>query len=138
MPMVRLSSSAGWRFPNVELDEFVVMPNHIHGILVLGTDGVDNPEGKACLAPTIFEPHAGVAKFGKLMAGSLGAVIGSFKSAVSKQINQWRNMSGAAIWQRGYYEHIVRDENELHRIRQYILDNPLKWSTDAENSTVTR
>jgi len=109
-------------FPNVILDAFAIMPNHIHGIVKsdLGC------RGKACLAPTPSKP-------GKTIAGSLPVIIGSFKSAVSKQINILRKTPGKSIWQRNYYEHIIRNENSLNQIRQYIEYNSLNWDMDIEN-----
>lgn len=77
------------------------------------------------------EPRGG--KFGKPIAGSLSTIIGSYKSAVTQRINSTENTPGGILWQRGFYEHILRDENELHRIRGYILANPQNWETDEEN-----
>ena len=111
-------------FPNVELDEFVVMPNHLHGIVALGDGG----RGTACRAPT-------VERFGKPISGSLPTVLRSFKSAVTKRINALQETPGAAVWQRNYYEHIIRDEASLHGIREYIVNNPLQWALDRENPT---
>jgi putative transposase len=88
-------------FPNAELDAFVVMPNHVHGILVL------------------TEPRA-------RHASPLHVIVSSFKAAVSKRI-------GRALWQRNYFEHVIRGEKELNRIRGYIEDNPANWPTDEEN-----
>ena len=67
---------------------------------------------------------------------SLGAIIGSFKSATAKRINALRGTSGAPIWQRNYHEHILRSDESLNRIRQYILDNPAQWATDRENPSM--
>jgi len=106
----------------VQLDEFVIMPNHIHGILVL----LDDSRGTACRAPT-------TERFGRPVSGSLATIVRSFKSATTKLINQTRNNAGQPVWQRSYYEHVVRDDEQLDRIRQYILDNPAKWSEDIEN-----
>lgn len=109
-------------FPQADLDEFVVMPNHVHGIIViLGEKG----RGKAYLAPT--------PEFGKPIPGSLSVVVGSFKSAVTKRINDVRGTPGATVWQRGFYEHVIRDEDDLNRVRQYIVENPLHWERDHEN-----
>jgi REP element-mobilizing transposase RayT len=109
-------------FPRVELDQFIVMPNHIHGIVA-----IVGCRGTACRAPTTR------AEFGKPAPGSLPTIIGSFKSAVTKRINEVRGSGGESIWQRNYYEHIIRDEESLNRIREYIFYNPLKWSLDREN-----
>lgn len=110
-------------FPRVELDEFVVMPNHVHGILVLA---VDTDRGTACRAPTME-------RFGKPVARSLPTIVRSFKSAASKRVNELVGVSGAPIWQRNYHEHIIRNEQALNAIRQYIQDNPSQWALDGEN-----
>jgi len=107
-------------FPNVEIDTFVVMPNHFHGILV-----IHDCRGTACRAPT--------EKFGRPTPRSLPTIIRSFKSAVTKRINALRKTPGARLWQRNYYEHVIRNEDDLNEIRQYILDNPVKWDMDENN-----
>jgi putative transposase len=64
---------------------------------------------------------------------SIGSFIAGFKSITTKRINQTLNTSGQSIWQRNYYEHIIRDERELNKIRRYIINNPAKWTYDTEN-----
>ncbi len=117
---------------HVELDEFVVMPNHIHAILSLGPmaerEVPAERVGTARRAPT--------ERFGRPIAGSLPTIVRAFKSAVTKRINALRGTPGTTIWQRNYYEHVIRDENELNRIRAYIVDNPAKWAIDRENPAV--
>jgi REP element-mobilizing transposase RayT len=104
--------------PNVGLDEFVVMPNHVHGIVVLTGDS-----GKTS--------HRDVSTKSRLRPHSLGAMIGQFKSVCTKRIR------GAGFpqfgWQARFYEHIIRDERSLENIRQYIEDNPAKWELDEDN-----
>jgi putative transposase len=104
----------------IELDAFVVMPNHIHGIVIMNSD-----VGATGRSPSPSGPPK----------RSLGAFVGGFKSAVTTRINQFRGTPGAAIWQRNYYEHVIRNEESLNRIRQYIVDNPTRWSFDPENPT---
>jgi len=104
-----------------EIDAFVVMPNHVHGIVTI----VDICRGTACRAPT--------EQFGRPTPSSLPTTIRSFKSAVNKRTNALRNNPGHRLWQRNYYEHVIRNENDLNDIRQYILDNPVKWGMDEEN-----
>jgi REP element-mobilizing transposase RayT len=105
---------------NVSLDEFIVMPNHFHGILVIT---VSVQEAVPSATSTTGDPPS--RPYG-LEAGSLGAIIGQFKSAVSKR-------AGRAVWQRNYYDHIIRDDRDLDRIREYIATNPVRWSVDREN-----
>jgi putative transposase len=110
-------------FPHVALDEFVVMPNHVHGIIVI-TVGVRH----AVPLPNPVQPKS--EHFQKPIAGSIPTIIRSFKSAVTKRINQTRKTPGVTLWQRNYYERIIRNENEMNTIRQYIINNPLNWRSD--------
>jgi putative transposase len=171
-------------------DEFVVMPNHIHGIIWIvgndnGDDGVDNggdarndgsggdtprndgdgsggagrrDDGagsrggtvgaqRRC-APTFapknatFPPGATPTSTGRatrgatptnVVPGSLGAIVRSFKSVVTRRINIMRNTPGAPVWQRNYYEHIIRTDRALNAIRRYVADNPRRWHLDRKN-----
>ena len=110
---------------NVELDEFVIMPNHIHGVVVIveSRRGVLQCKGVLQYAPTTPS---------RLQSPSqtIGAIVRGFKSAVTKRINELRETPGAKLWQRNYWEHIVRNESELNRIRAYIQNNPAQWEFD--------
>jgi REP element-mobilizing transposase RayT len=107
---------------NVELDVFVVMPNHFHGILVI----VDKCRGTVHRAPTLEQ-------FAKPTSGSLPTIVRYFKSAVTRRINELRGAPNMPVWQRNYYEHVIRNENDLDEIREYIVNNTLKWDLDSEN-----
>jgi len=109
---------------NVVPDVFVVMPNHFHGIVTI----VNDCRGTARCAPT-----ARNRQFGKMTSASVPAIIRSFKSAVSRCINELRGTPRTSIWQRNYYEHVIRNEDDLDEIREYIVNNPLKWGLDSEN-----
>ncbi len=115
--------------PYVALDQFVIMPNHIHGIIVI-TDPVGATRR---VAPTTVVAAAGRGTPRGPASGSIGAVIGQFKSLTARRINKLRETPGTPVWQRNYYEHIIRDESSLDQIRQYILDNPARWANDPEN-----
>jgi hypothetical protein len=69
--------------------------------------------------------------------GSLSALVRAFKSATAKRINRIRDTAGAPLWQRNYYEHVIRDEDDLARICQYIADNPARWDEDPLNPAFT-
>jgi len=117
--------------PNVVLydHEFVVMPNHIHGIIRIVDLPADVGAQRRC-APTDDErPH--------VPPGSLGAIVRAFKSAATKRINVLRKTPGKPVWQRNYYEHIVRNEKTLDAIRRYIVYNPLRWHLDRYNENAT-
>lgn len=128
-------------FKNVVLDESIVMPNHLHGII-----GIEAKEGEAFLARSepdevvVSDDDAFLSKVEKrnaspLRSGSLGAIVGNFKSVTARRINEIRKTPGAPVWQRNYYEHIVRNENEMEHIRNYIINNPTNWNMDDENPT---
>jgi len=119
------------RYPIVELDEFVLMPNHIHGIIrIVGAEPVgaihELPRQKSARA--IHESP--LQKRRKML---LPKIIGYFKMNTAKRINETRNTPALAVWQRNYYEHVVRNDDELNKTRDYIVTNPLRWQTDPEN-----
>ena len=117
---------------NVILDEFIIMPNHLHGIVIV-VDGVGATRRVAQNESTLdTRATRRVAPTGPV-SGSIGAIVGQFKSAVSKRINTFRDNPGCPVWQRSYYEHVIRSEAELASIRQYIADNPRKWDLDENN-----
>jgi len=114
---------SAWIREEIELDAFVVMPNHVHAIVAIG-DRARRATGRS-------PRQSGPAK------RSLGAFVGGFKSVVTKRINEIRNSPGTPVWQRNYFEHVIRNEESLHRIRQYVLDNPTQWEFDRENSAAS-
>ncbi len=104
---------------DIGLDEYQIMPNHFHGIVIIvgATRGSPiNQKGASRRAPT-----------------TLGTIIGLFKSECTKQIRKMQNDKYFQVWQRNYYEHIIRNENELDRIQKYILMNPEMWNRDRNN-----
>jgi putative transposase len=118
---------------NVELDGFVIMPNHLHVILAITSGSGTNREtakpvgtSRRFVPTRVPTPPA---------AGSIGAIMAQFKSIVTKRINVIRQTPSAPFWQRNYYEHIIRNDKELDQIRQYIANNPLRWESDDENPT---
>ncbi len=123
-------------FADVELDVFVVMPNHVHGIIVIADAG-EAPNVRATHASPLRQGPNGAMDAAEVPRGpkrrSVGAIIGSYKSAVAKAIHETGDAPGPAIWQRNYFEHIIRNDVALNRIRQYILDNPLRWACDRYN-----
>ncbi len=122
--------------PHVTLDNFIIMPNHFHGILFIN-DGLHVGAQHAAPLPmdqplTLPNRTTGVTT-SNVLPGSLGAIIRSFKSAATKQINTLHDNPGARVWQRNYYEHIIRGERDLDSIRRYIVDNPAKWADDENH-----
>ena len=116
-------SSEWFRTPvlrlQVVLDEFVMMPNHFHAVIAIE----DSRRGVLPYARPRFRSPA----------QSLGSIVRGFKSATTTLINPVRNSPGAPVWQRNYHEHIIRNDGELTRIREYIVNNPAQWALDREN-----
>jgi putative transposase len=112
-------------FSNVLPDVFVVMPNHIHGIIAI------------CETTMVGTRHAvslqNCNTFGKPKRGSLSTIVGSYKSAVTKRIHELTNDKQTPIWQSKYYDRVIRNDKELENIRTYIYYNPAQWETDEEN-----
>jgi len=114
---------------NVELDEFVIMPNHLHGIIWLKED-IDSRVGVQHAAPLPKKKYKGP------FSRSLGAIVRSFKSAATKQINQLNHTPGSSLWQRNYFDRVIRNEDELYNTRLYIQSNPSLWYKDEENPAI--
>lgn len=123
-------------FETLELDAFVIMPNHLHGILLLDGDiGRGKAFGqKALRSYRNLEPNASPLQPHGTQSGSVGAIIQNFKSVSTRKINRINHRNGKTIWQRNYYECIIRDESALQAIRQYIRNNPLSWELDRLHS----
>jgi len=109
----------------VELDMYVVMPNHLHGIIMIGES----------VGATQEDPFVGAHSRAPLQRKprSLGSFVAGFKSVTTKRINELRNTLGHPVWQRGFHDHIIRNEADLVRIREYIRNNPLQLALDEEN-----
>jgi REP element-mobilizing transposase RayT len=121
-------------FAGAELDAFVVMPNHAHAIVILFGRGKafgGELEGPASMAGS--PPNALPLQKRGAISGSLAAIVQSRKSVSARRINQLRDTPGAPVWQRNYYEHIIRNARELDAIRQYIDANPANWELDSDN-----
>ena len=104
--------------PALTLDVFVVMPDHLHGLLIL--QAPTDPSVSSGSADTADRPRG-------TMPGSVSALMQNFKSTSTRRVNCVRCTSGTPLWQRDYYEHTVRDTADLDRIRRYIAENPVRW-----------
>lgn len=117
----------GKRFPSLEIDEYVVMPNHFHGIVVITTTD-----------PHIYPNSAGAHAGAPLQMPSIGKIVQWFKTMTTNDYirgvkeNRWQPFQGR-LWQRNYYEHVIRNESGLNDIRSYIQSNSLRWGEDKEN-----
>jgi putative transposase len=126
------------KFLNITLDLFIIMPNHLHGIIVI-TRGYECNGGEPCVRPydkTVNMPDG-------TKENTIGRILQIFKSvttckyAVGVKEHEWQPFQGK-LWQRNYYDHIIRDKEELTKIREYIINNPLKWNLDEENPEINK
>ncbi len=136
-------------FPRVSLDVSVVMPDHVHGIIVVGDspnnyDSRNNHDVGAQHAAPLHSPARPLStrparalspgrESLRVAAGSLGAIVRAFKSATTKRINERQGTPGKQVWQRNYCDRVIRSDDELYRARRYILTNPDRWSNSADS-----
>jgi REP element-mobilizing transposase RayT len=113
-------------YGHVILDVFEVMPNHVHGIIILS----DNTVGAGLKPAPTCKPAPTIKHHG------LPEIIRAFKTFSSRRINQVRNTRGMPVWQRNYYEHVIRNEDDLNKVREYIITNPAGWDKDEENPDI--
>ena len=114
-------------FKNVALDEYVIMPNHVYGIIIIQPSMV----GVQYIEP-LREPQSN--RFQHITRRSIGSMIRSYKAAVTRQCDH--ASVGQFRWQRNYYEHVIRGEKDLNKTREYIIMNPLQWFLDKENPSL--
>jgi len=107
------------QYPYVFCDAYVIMPNHLHAILVISRE-------TGCRGGSRTAPTEGTIK-------PLGRLIGAFKTVSTKRINEMNNTPGRTFWQRNYYEHVIRGGDDHERIKKYIQGNPMNWPQDDEN-----
>lgn len=115
-------------FPYVSLDAYVIMPNHLHSIIIIAE--YDVFRAKPILQ---LQELSSKSKLSGPQSQSLGAIVGSFKSAGTKDIHRLGITKQKSIWQRNYYEHIIRNDDDYHCIVEYILANPLNWENDEKH-----
>ena len=126
-------------FEGISLDAFCIMPNHIHGILFLheepggsplpGADSENHHDlpGLTEINPAQTHPYQTI---------SLTEIVRAFKTWSSRKINAARRTPGLPVWQRSFHDHIIRDDNDLERVRNYIFENPMHWLEDEESGSV--
>ena len=119
-------------FPHVELDAFVIMPNHVHGIVVVSNTATSDAAVGANNHSPNHSPNHLPLPF-RSPSRTIGSIVRGFKIGVTKWFRQ--NTEIVDVWQRNYFEHIVRDENSLNRLRQYIFNNPANWDVDQNRAT---
>jgi REP-associated tyrosine transposase len=153
-PVLRRVVETAWlgmprHFPRLSLDAWVLMPNHFHGIPILSdalvVGAMHSPEGpsqrqasyqaeRPSMAPDSGRNASPLRSPSGAPSGSLGAIIGNFKSVTARRVNRIRRSPGAQVWQLNYYEHIIRTERALTAIREYIAGNPARWCLDKHNA----
>jgi putative transposase len=109
-------------YSNIQLDQYVVMPNHFHGIIQIGGELKDGPK-------ITKEGGLETRPYGRTRG--LAEIVRGFKIFSARRINTMLWISGKAFWQRNYYEHVIRNDNDSNRIRQYIVTNPANWQSDT-------
>ena len=115
-------------YPNVALDQFVVMPNHVHAIVVI----LDEPAMvRECTVGDGLRPSP--TRPSPTRKHPLSEIVRAFKSFSARRINEITNTPGTPVWQRGFYDHIIRDDRSMTRIREYIAHNPQHWASDKQN-----
>ena len=117
------------RYPYIDIDEYIVMPNHVHGIVIIKPVGT----GRDCMNKHDFRNNAvGTGRDLSLQKiKPLSGIIGAFKTRSSKYIHKYGNYHFR--WQRSFYDRIIRNEAELNKLRRYVKNNPLKWHLDRNN-----
>jgi REP element-mobilizing transposase RayT len=123
-------------FPHVQVDdEAVVMPNHTHGIVWIVDDPtVEQQNGPQFQAPANFKQARKdpvVREFGKPIAGSLSTILGAYKAAVTRKVNEQGLLPARMRWHRNFWDHIIRNDDDLERCRSYIRSNAARWDKDA-------
>jgi putative transposase len=118
----------------INLDILQVMPNHLHAIvLIQAKDGPSETDPMLRIRASCETAPSTLAPIGGLVgpkSGELGAIVGNLKSICTRRINGMRHVRGETIWQRNYWEHIIRDEDEYNRIYHYAATNPVHWADD--------
>lgn len=121
------------RYFPARIDAWVVMPNHVH--LLLSIADPDQGGASADQAAFIRKNTADAPPLpNPIKRSPLGTIIQNLKSVTARQINRMRGTPGAPVWQRNYYEHIVRNEEEMNNLTLYIIDNPRSWAEDPEHN----
>ncbi len=121
-------------FKHIKLDVYQIMPNHLHGIIfIVESVGAMHSEENISKEQKKLRENASPLRPHGTKPGSLSAIMQNFQSVTTRKINRIRKTPGLKLWQRNFWEHIIRNENDLNRIREYITNNPLQWALDNEN-----
>ena len=130
-------------YPGVTVEDFVVMPNHMHGVILIEEIDTGAADEKNRTAD-VGARHAldqitgvGAAYMPPVRKATLGVIVATFKAAVTREIHKIREYSSLRVWHRNYYERVIRDEREYEQIVDYIHANPMNWAGDSERGIIT-
>jgi REP element-mobilizing transposase RayT len=115
-------------FPHISLAEWVIMPNHMHGIVIIGRGEAFAKDILVAAGISVNDPPL---RPNGTKPGSVGAIVQNYKSITTRKINKQRSTAGVSVWQRNYWEHIIRNEQAYQRIANYIINNPGQWHNDS-------
>jgi REP element-mobilizing transposase RayT len=138
-PESKLAVESAWHavldiFANIELGEFVVMPNHVHCILCIRSDGAYRLHPRTWKNNVIRrDGQLPIPTNDNIKFDTLSNIIGAFKTTAATRVNKLRGVVGVPVWQKSFYDRIIRDDFELGRIQEYIRNNPMKWAEDRDN-----
>ena len=119
-------------YTNCVLDKFIIMPNHVHGIIIIDNEIAETGlKLNNTIVATGLKPVSTAGRVAKPYP--LSEIIRGFKTFSARRINEYQNTRGKAFWQSRFFDHIIRNREELKRIRQYIIENPLKWELEKNN-----
>ena len=119
-------------YTNCVLDKFIIMPNHVHGIIIIDNEIAETGlKLNNTIVETGLKPVSTAGRVAKPYP--LSEIIRGFKTFSARRINEYQNTRGKAFWQSRFFDHIIRNREELKRIRQYIIENPLKWELEKNN-----
>ncbi|MCR4304252.1 MAG: transposase [Gallionella sp.] len=128
-------------YPHVATDAFVVMPNHVHGVIVIragGCEAAGYPMAHVVnFSPDHAERRAGL-KPAPTARHGLSEIIRGFKTFSARRVNEFRESTGTSLWQRNYYDHIIRNDADYNRIAEYIANNPQRWAEDSLHPAFTQ
>lgn len=138
LPETKLAVESAWQsvldiFGKIELYEFVVMPNHIHGIIWITGEGSFRLHPGAWKNDNLHRDGQLPSPTQDIKYETLSHIIGAFKTTGATRVNKLRRQIGMAVWQKSFYDRIIRNERELVRIQEYIRNNPIKWAKDRDN-----
>jgi len=114
-------------YDNVDLDEFIIMPNHMHGIIIIGPFHEKESSSTGFVGAIQESPAMTILQRRRML---LSKIVGRYKMRSAKKINQERKTPGISVWQRSFYKHIIRNDDDLFNIRDYIVKNPINWSKE--------